>query len=226
MGQKVHPAGFRLVINKAWQGRWYAGRNYTELLHEDLLIRRTINSKLRDAGIPRIEIERGANQVAVTIHTAKPGIVIGKAGSKVDELKNFLERLTGKKVRVSIQEIRIPELEAVLVARNIAEQLERRVAYKRAMKQAVQRSMQRGAKGIKIVSAGRLGGAEMSRSEKERSGRVPLQTLRANIDYGTAEAHTTFGLVGIKVWIYKGDILPEPKKVVIEPVRVQEVAAP
>ncbi|MBI2863467.1 MAG: 30S ribosomal protein S3 [Chloroflexi bacterium] len=225
MGQKVHPAGFRLVINKAWQGRWYAGRNYTDLLHEDLLIRRSILTKLRDAGIPRIEIERGANQVAISIHTAKPGIVIGKAGAKVDELKNSLERLTGKKVRVSIQEIRVPELEAALVARNIAEQLERRVAYKRAMKQAVQRSMQRGAKGIKIIVAGRLGGAEMSRSETERSGQVPLQTLRANIDYGTAEARTTFGRVGIKVWIYKGDILPEPKKV-SQPARVQEVATP
>lgn len=223
MGQKVHPAGFRLVVNKAWHGRWYAGKNYTELLHEDLLIRRTILARLKDAGIPRIEIERGANQVAVTIHTAKPGIVIGKAGAKVDELKNQLERLTGKKVRVNIQEIRIPELDAHLVARNIGEQLERRVAYKRAIKQAVQRAMQRGAKGVKIAIAGRLGGAEMSRKESDRAGRVPLHTLRANIDYGTSEAATTFGRIGIKVWIYKGDILPEPKKVA-EPVRVQEVA--
>lgn len=209
MGHKVHPVGFRIGVIRSWLGKWYADRNYTELLHEDLRIRRTIQERFHDAGIPRVEIDRGANQVSVTIHTAKPGIVIGKGGQKVDELRGQLEKLTGKKVRLNIQEIRQPELDAQLVARSVAEQIERRVAYKRAMKQAVLRAMQRGAKGIKIVVAGRLAGAEMSRRESDRAGRVPLHTLRADIDYGTAEALTTFGLIGVKVWIYKGDVLPE-----------------
>ncbi|MBI3978762.1 MAG: 30S ribosomal protein S3 [Chloroflexi bacterium] len=212
MGQKVHPIGFRLGVIRSWQSRWYADKGYTDLLQEDLRIRRHIFKKLREAGIPRIEIERAANQVSVIVHTAKPGIVIGKGGARVDELKNELEKLTGKKVRLTIQEIRQPELEATLVARNIAEQLEKRVAYKRAIKQAVARAMQRGAKGVKVIVAGRLAGSEMSRRETEKAGQVPLQTLRADIDFGQAEAHTTFGRIGVKTWIYKGEILPERKE--------------
>ncbi|MBI2909904.1 MAG: 30S ribosomal protein S3 [Chloroflexi bacterium] len=213
MGQKVHPVGFRLGITKDWQAKWYAAdRHYPQLLHEDLRIRKSIQSRYPEAGISQVEIERGANQVSVTIHTARPGIVIGRGGQRVDELRGMLEKETGKRVRLNINEIRTPELDAYLVAKNVAEQLERRVGYRRAMKQVVQRTMMRGAQGIKIALGGRLGGAEMSRREKEREGRVPLHTLRADIDYGQTEAHTTFGLIGVKVWIYKGDILPEPKK--------------
>jgi small subunit ribosomal protein S3 len=209
MGHKVHPTGFRLGYIKDWQARWYADKKYTDLLMEDIAIRKMITTRLPDAGIPRIEIERGANQVTVTIHTAKPGIVIGKGGQKVDELRNRIEGMTEKKVRLNIQEIRLPELDATLVARSVAEQIERRVSYKRAIKQAVQRTMQRGAQGIKIIASGRLAGAEMSRREVDRDGRVPLHTLRADIDYGFAEAHTTFGVIGVKCWIYKGEVIPE-----------------
>ncbi len=208
MGQKVHPIGFRLGVHKNWQSKWYADKLYTEQLHEDLLIRRTIRNQYREAGISLIEIERAANQVTVAVHTSRPGVVIGRAGQRVDELRNTLEKLTGKRVRLNIQEIRFPELDAYLVARNVAEQLERRVGFRRALKQTVTRTMQRGAQGIKIAIAGRLGGAEMARREAERMGRVPLHTLRADIDYGLAEAHTTYGCIGIKVWIYKGDVLP------------------
>jgi small subunit ribosomal protein S3 len=211
VGHKVHPIGLRLGIIKDWESKWYAEKNYADLLHEDLRIRKLIRERLRDAAVTRIEIERSANQVTVTIHTAKPGIVIGKAGTKVEELRRQLEELTGKRIRLNIQEIKQPELDAQLVARSIAEQIERRVSYKRAMKQAVARAMQRGAKGIKIVVAGRLGGSEMSRRDREVAGKVPLQTLRADIDYGQAEALTTLGMIGVKVWIYKGDVLP-PKK--------------
>ena len=211
MGQKVHPIGFRLGIVKDWDTHWFAEKDYTRLLQEDIALRKMINTELRDAAVPRIEIERSANQVTITIHTAKPGIVIGKSGAKVEDLRRRLEEKTGKKVRVNIQEIRQPELDATLVARSIAEQLERRVAFRRAMKQAVTRTMQRGAKGVKAIIAGRLGGAEMSRREREVSGKVPLHTLRADIDFGTAEAHTTFGIIGVKVWIYKGEILLKPK---------------
>ncbi|MCL4459400.1 MAG: 30S ribosomal protein S3 [Chloroflexi bacterium] len=211
MGQKVHPTGFRLGITRSWDAKWYAEKGYRELLHEDLNIRRMIKQRLADAGISRIEIERSGNQVTVTIHTAKPGIVIGRSGTKVEDLRQHLERLTSKRIRVNIQEIRQPELDAYLTAKSIAEQIQRRVTYKRAMKQAITRAMQRGAKGVKIVVSGRLAGAEMSRREREVEGKVPLHTLRANIDYGFAEALTTFGLIGVKVWIYKGDILPEKK---------------
>ena len=211
MGHKVHPVGFRLGIVKDWDAHWFAEKDYTRLLHEDIELRALINRDLRDAGVPRIEVERSANQVTITIHTAKPGIVIGKNGAKVEELRRRLEAKTSKKVRVNINEIRQPELDATLVARGIAEQLERRVAFRRAMKQAVGRTMQRGAKGVKAIIAGRLGGAEMSRREREVSGKVPLHTLRADIDFGTAEALTTFGVIGVKVWIYKGEILPKPK---------------
>lgn len=210
MGHKVHPIGFRLGYIKDWQARWYADRgNYRRLLGEDIAIRTMIHRRLPDAGIPRIEIERNASQVTVTINTAKPGIVIGKGGQKVDELRQRLEGMTGKKIRLNIQEIRLPELDAYLVAKSVAEQIERRVSYKRAIKQAVQRTMQRGAGGIKIVASGRLAGAEMSRREVDREGRVPLHTLRANIDYGFAEARTTFGVIGVKCWIYLGDVLPQ-----------------
>ena len=211
MGHKVHPVGFRLGIVKDWDTHWFAEKDYTRLLHEDIELRALIMHDLRDASVPRIEIERSANQVTITIHTAKPGIVIGKNGAKVEELRRRLEAKTSKKVRVNINEIRQPELDATLVARSIAEQLERRVAFRRAMKQAVGRTMQRGAKGVKAIIAGRLGGAEMSRREREVSGKVPLHTLRADIDFGTAEAMTTFGVIGVKVWIYKGEILPKPK---------------
>ncbi len=222
MGHKVHPIGFRIGVIYDWQSKWYADKHYTGLLHEDLKIRRLIMTSLWDAGISKVEIDRNANQAVVTVHTAKPGIVIGRGGQKVDELRANLEKATGRRVRVNISEIRQPELDAYLVARSVAEQLQRRVAFRRAMKQAVSRTMQRGAKGIKIIVGGRLGGTEMSRRETEKDGRVPLHTLRADIDYGLAEAHTTFGRIGVKVWIYKGDILPEPK---VAPAPAEEAVA-
>ena len=213
MGHKVHPTGFRVGIIYDWQSKWYADKNYRSQLHEDISIRKRImNLGGTDAGISKVEVDRNANQMTVTIHTAKPGIVIGRGGQKVDELRTELEKNTGKRVRVNINEIRQPELDAYLVARSVAEQLQRRVAFRRAIKQSVQRTMQRGAKGIKITIGGRLGGSEMSRRETEKSGRIPLHTLRADIDFGMAEAHTTFGRIGVKVWIYKGDIMPEPKR--------------
>jgi small subunit ribosomal protein S3 len=219
MGHKVHPIGFRLGILYSWQSKWYADKNYTELLHEDLGIRKLILDKLSDAAVSRVELERNANQVIVTIHTAKPGIVIGRGGQKVDELRTELEKKSGRRVRVNIVEIRQPELDAYLVARSVADQLERRVAFRRAMKQAVTRTMQRGARGVKIQVGGRLGGSEMSRRETEKDGRVPLHTLRADVDFGQAEAHTTFGRIGVKAWIYRGDVVPEVR-------RPQEPAAP
>jgi len=211
LGQKVHPVGFRIGVIKDWHSKWYAEKEYTNLIQEDRAIRDLIGSKFKDAGISKVEIDRGANQVTATIHASRPGIVIGRSGQRVDELRTQLEAVTGKRVRVNIQEIRVPELDAYLVAKNIADQIERRVSYRRAIKQAVTRSMQRGAQGIKVLASGRLGGAEMSRKEKEMEGRVPLQTIRADIDYGIAVAHTTLGTIGIKVWLYKGDILPERK---------------
>lgn len=210
MGQKVHPHGFRLGIIYDWESKWFAEKDYTKRLHEDLELRRFVLSELPDASISHVEIDRNANLVTITIHTAKPGIVIGRGGTKVEELRNTLERFSGGRVRVNIQEIRTPELDAYLVARSVADQLERRVAFRRAVKQSVQRTMQRGALGVRVAVAGRLGGAEMSRRESDTQGRVPRHTLRANIDYGLAEAHTTFGRIGVKCWIYKGDILPEP----------------
>ena len=213
MGHKVHPIGFRLGIIKGWQSRWYAERDYKDVFAEDDLIRRTINKELANASVSRIEIERAAaNQVSVTIHTAKPGIVIGKSGEKVDRLRAVLEVKTKKRVRLNILEIRQPEMDAYLVARSVAEQLEKRVSFRRAMKQAVQKSMRANAKGIRIIVGGRLGGAEIARSEKEVEGKIPLHTLRADIDYGMAQARTTFGMIGIKVWIYKGDILPSKRR--------------
>ena len=224
MGHKVHPIGFRLGIIKGWQSRWYAERDYKDVFAEDDLIRRTINKELANASVSRIEIERAAaNQVSVTIHTAKPGIVIGKSGEKVDRLRAVLEVKTKKRVRLNILEIRQPEMDAYLVARSVAEQLEKRVSFRRAMKQAVQKSMRSNAKGIRIIVGGRLGGAEIARSEKEVEGKIPLHTLRADIDYGMAQARTTFGMIGIKVWIYKGDILPSKRREAGE--AVQELGA-
>jgi len=221
LGHKVHPIGFRLGViqdGQGWQSRWYAERDYKDVFAEDLLIRRLINKELFNASVSHIEIERAAaNQVAVTIHTAKPGIVIGKSGEKVDRLRATLEGKTRKRVRLNIIEIRQPELDAALVGRSIAEQLEKRVSFRRAMKQAVQKTMRANAKGIKVICGGRLGGAEIARSEKEVEGKIPLHTLRANIDYGLSEAHTTFGVIGIKVWIYKGDILPSKRREPGEP---------
>ena len=212
MGRKVHPIGFRLGIIKDGQARWYAEKGYRDQVHEDRRLRQMVTQRLSEASIAMVELERSANQVSVTIHTAKPGIVIGRGGQKVEELRQALERESAKKVRLNIQEIRQPEMNAQLVARNVVEQLEKRVAYKRALKQSVQRTMRLGAKGVKIEVAGRLGGAEMKRRAWEKLGRLPLQTLRADIDYGQAEAHTTFGLIGVKAWIYKGEILPPPKR--------------
>ncbi|MBV8445890.1 MAG: 30S ribosomal protein S3 [Candidatus Dormibacteraeota bacterium] len=207
MGQKVNPIGFRLGVYRNWDARWYADKEYTKLLHEDLAMRRLIGSRLRNAGVARIETERSANQLTVIIQTAKPGIVIGKQGQSVDALRDELERITGKKVRVTIHEIKTPELDAALVAENVASQLEKRIAFRRALKQTIMRSMRAGAKGVKIQVGGRLGGSEMSRREWDRDGRVPLHTLRANIDYGQAEARTTFGRIGVQAWLYLGDFV-------------------
>ena len=209
MGHKVHPTSFRLGIIFTWSSQWYADKNYGEMLAEDRMIRDSIAKSLREAGVSRIEIERNANQASISIHTAKPGIVIGRGGQKVEELRADLEKLTGRRLRLNINEIRAPELDANLVARNVADQLERRVAFRRAIKQAVQRTMQRGAEGAKIIVSGRLGGAEMSRRAVEMDGRVPLHTIRADIEYGFQEAHTVFGQIGVKVWIYKGERLPQ-----------------
>jgi small subunit ribosomal protein S3 len=213
LGHKVHPNGFRLGVIRGWESRWFANRNYKDLVLEDAKLREAIRKRLFNASVSRIEIERVAGtQISIAIHTAKPGIVIGKSGESVERLRQHLEEITKKKVRLSILEIRNPEVDAYLVARSIAEQIEKRVSFRRAMKQAVQKAMRAGAKGIKVIIGGRLGGAEIARSEKEVEGSVPLQTLRANIDYGLAEAHTTYGVIGVKVWIYHGDILPERQR--------------
>ena len=212
MGRKVHPFAFRLGFIRDWQARWYADKGYLNFLQEDLKLRRAIQSKYAEAGISLVEIERQANEVTITIHTARPGIVIGRGGQRVDEMRQYLEALIGKKIRLNIQEVRQPELDAFLVARAIADQMERRIAYRRAMKQAIFRTMQAGAKGIRVKCAGRLGGAEIARRLILHEGRVPLQTLRADIDYGFTEAHTMMGRIGVKVWIYKGEILPEAKE--------------
>ncbi len=212
MGQKVHPVGIRIGIIRDWDARWYAKKNYKELLHEDLAIRDFIKKALAQASVSRVEIERAANRIRISIHTGKPGMVIGRGGSGVEQLRKNLEKLTGKQVHVNIMEVKVPELNAQLVAENIASQLVRRIAFRRAMKQSVTRTMRAGAKGIKVACSGRLGGAEIARAEAYHEGTVPLQTLRADIDYGFAEADTTYGKIGVKVWIYKGEILPEAKK--------------
>ncbi|MBI2875086.1 MAG: 30S ribosomal protein S3 [Firmicutes bacterium] len=212
MGQKVHPYGLRLGINKDWLARWFAGKEYADLLHEDLAIRKQVLKRMRNAGISQIEIERAGNRIKIGIHTAKPGIVIGRGGVEVDNLRQQLEKTTGKQVAINILEIKTPELDAQLVAEGIASQLERRVAFRRAMKQAITRAMRSGAGGIKIQCKGRLGGAEIARAEWFREGRIPLQTLRADVDFGLAEAFTTYGQIGVKAWIYKRDLMPKARK--------------
>jgi small subunit ribosomal protein S3 len=208
LGQKTHPFGFRLGVIKTWRSRWYSEKEYAQYLHEDLRIRKFVKDRLIHAGVSSVEIERKASRVHVIIYTARPGIVIGKKGAEIENLKKDLKKYSSKEVSVTIQEIRRPETDAQLTAENVAMQLERRIAFRRAMKKTVLSSMKLGAKGIKIQVSGRLGGAEMSRTEWYREGRVPLHTLRADIDYGFAQAKTTYGIIGVKVWIYKGEVLP------------------
>lgn len=210
MGQKVHPIGIRLGIIKTWNSKWFARKDYKDFLYEDLAIQKFIKSNLFHAGVPKIEIERTGQKIKTTIHTARPGIIIGKKGAEVEKLKKKLEDMTGKELSIDIKEIRKPELDATLVAENIAMQLEKRIAFRRAMKKSVVSAIRFGAQGIKVACSGRLAGAEIARDEWYREGRVPLHTFRSDIDYGVAEAKTTYGRIGIKVWIYKGDILQEP----------------
>ncbi|HEV1992005.1 MAG TPA: 30S ribosomal protein S3 [Candidatus Dormibacteraeota bacterium] len=228
MGHKVHPNAFRLGVFRPWEANWFANpKDYTKMLHEDLEMRRVILARLRNAGIAKIETERSSNaQLTVTIHTAKPGIVIGKGGASVDQLREDLEKRFGNRVRISIQEIKQPELDAQLVAENIASQIERRISYKRAMKQAILRTMRSGAKGVRIYCGGRLRGAEMARREWDREGRVPLHTLRANIDFGRATASTTFGAIGVKCWIYKDTVAPKKVVAAAEVPPLADVIAP
>ena len=216
MGQKVHPKGLRIGIIKDWDSKWYADKDYSDLLHEDFKVRKYVKEKLFAAGVPKVEIERAANNLKILLYTAKPGIVIGRGGSEVEKLRQDLEKLTEKKVSINIVEVKKPELDAQLVAENVAAQLEKRTSFRRAMKQAVGRTMRMGAGGIRIAVAGRLGGAEIARTEWYSEGKVPLHTLRADIDYGFAEANTTYGKLGVKVWVYKGEILPEAKGAVEE----------
>ena len=209
MGQKVHPLGFRLGVIRTWDAKWYADKDYGELLYEDLKLRKYLKKRLHNAGVSKIEIRRAVDRnkkATIDIYAARPGIIIGKKGADVENLRKTLERMTGKEINLNIKEVKRVEMDAQLVAENVATQLERRVAFRRAMKRSVSAAMKFGAKGIKIACAGRLGGAEMARREWYREGRVPLQTLRADIDYGFAEAKTTYGVIGVKVWIYKGDI--------------------
>jgi len=210
LGQKVHPIGIRLGIIKTWNSKWFARKDYKDFLYEDLAIQKYIKSNLFHAGVPKIEIERTGQKIKATIHTARPGIIIGKKGAEVEKLKKKLEDMTGKELSIDIKEIRKPELDATLVAENIAMQLEKRIAFRRAMKKSVVSAIRFGAQGIKVACSGRLAGAEIARDEWYREGRVPLHTFRSDIDYGVAEAKTTYGRIGVKVWIYKGDILQEP----------------
>jgi len=228
MGRKVHPMGFRIGVIRDWQSKWYDDKHYAEFIIEDVNLRKAVQTKYNDAGIAQIDIERQANKVSVTIHTSRPGIVIGRGGQRVEEMRQYLEKvLIDKKVQLDIREIRQPELDAYLVARSVAEQMERRVAYRRAMKQAIFRTMQAGAKGMRILCSGRLGGVEIARRQLMHQGRVPLQTLRADVDYGFTEAHTTLGRIGVKVWIYRGDILPAaPVVVAADVAAVRATAAP
>ena len=212
MGQKVHPNGMRLGVIRDWESKWYAEKDYATLLHEDLKIREYIDGRLKDASLSQVEIERAANRVNITIHTAKPGMVIGKGGSEVEALRKQLNALTGKRVHINIVEVKRADLDAKLVAENIARQLEQRASFRRAQKQAIQRTMRAGAKGIRTMVSGRLGGADIARAEHYSEGTVPLHTLRADIDYAHAEADTTYGKLGVKVWIYRGEVLPEKKK--------------
>lgn len=213
MGQKVSPVGLRIGVIRDWESKWYADKDFAALLHEDLRIRKYVKGRLKDAAVSKIEIERAANRVNVSIHTAKPGMVIGKGGAEVENLRKTLSEMTGKRVHININEVKKPDLDATLVAENIARQLENRISFRRAQKQTITRSLRAGAKGIKTLVAGRLGGADIARSEGYSEGTVPLHTLRADIDYGTAEAHTTYGRIGVKVWIYRGEVLPARKNV-------------
>lgn len=210
MGRKVHPIGFRLKINKTWEGRWYAeGNDYVDQLHQDFALRELVREEAARAGVSRIEIERFPGKVKVVVHTAKPGILIGRKGDNVKKIRTRLEALVGKKIDLEIKEIKSPDLDAYLVAHNIADQLERRISYQRAMKRAIQQAIRQGGLGIRVEVSGRLSGAEMARTVNMREGQVPRQTLRADIDYALAEANTTYGRIGVKVWIYRGEVLPE-----------------
>ena len=211
MGQKVNPVGLRLGITRTWDSRWFENKQYRDWLHEDLGMRKLVDSLSRSAAVSKLEIERRANQIRVVISTAKPGIIIGKRGAGIEDLKKKLEKVSGKQVNVNVLEIKHPELDAKLVANNIVDQLEKRIAFRRAMRQAIQRTMKAGAKGIKVQVGGRLGGAEIARVERNFEGKVPLHTLRANIDYAHSEAYTTFGRIGVKVWVYLGEVLPDGK---------------
>ncbi len=208
MGQKVNPIGLRLGINRTWDSTWYADKKYAELLHEDLKLRKYVKNRLFAASVSRIQIERAANRIRITIHTARPGMVIGRGGAEADALRKDLEKMTGKQVSVNILEVKHAETDAQLIAENIASQLERRISFRRAMKQAMMRAERLGAQGIRMKTSGRLGGAEIARTEGYSSGKLPLHTLRADIDYGFAEAKTTYGKIGVKVWVYKGEVLP------------------
>ena len=210
MGQKTHPVGLRLGIIKTWDSRWFANRDYPDLLSEDLRIRRYLGQRLAQAGVSRVVIERKANKVTISIHTARPGIVIGRKGAQVDQIRDELQTITGREVYIEIQEVDKPELDSQLVAEHISRQLEQRIGFRRAMKKAVSSAMRRGALGIRVCCAGRLGGAEMARRETYREGRVPLHTLRADIDYSAVTCRTTYGTIGVKVWIFKGEILTKP----------------
>lgn len=212
MGQKVHPVGLRVGIIRDWDSKWFGGKDYADLLHEDIRIREYLQKRLQDAALSKVEIERAANRVNISIYTAKPGLVIGKGGKEVEALRLALAKLTGKKVHININEVKTPELDANLVAENIAQQLERRISFRRAMKQSIQRSLRAGAKGIRTQVSGRLDGKDIARTEGYNEGTVPLHTLRADIDYGFAEAHTTYGRLGVKVWIYRGEVLPTKNK--------------
>jgi small subunit ribosomal protein S3 len=209
MGQKTHPTGFRLGVIRSWDSRWFKEKGYAQWLHEDLKLRSYIHDKLKSAGIARVDIERAANKCKINVHTARPGIVIGKKGSSLEQLKKDLQKLTSSEVFLNIHEVRKAETDAQLVAESVAQQLERRVAFRRAMKKSIQTAQKFGAKGIRIAVAGRLGGAEIARREWYREGRVPLHTLRADIEYGFAQAYTTYGVIGCKVWIFKGEVLPQ-----------------
>lgn len=208
MGQKVHPVGFRVGVIRDWQSKWYAERDYQSFLHEDIRIRRHLKKKLKDAGVARVTIERAANKAKVYVHAAKPGLIIGKRGSSLDALRNELQKMSKTEVFLNIIEVRKVETDAVLVAENIAAQLEKRVSFRRAMKKAVTQARRAGAEGIKVICSGRLGGAEMGRTERYHEGRVPLHTLRADVDFGLAEAHTTYGVIGVRVWVFRGEVLP------------------
>jgi small subunit ribosomal protein S3 len=209
MGQKIHPVGLRLGITRTWDSRWFEKKNYQAWLHEDVAIRKYFGRMTRAAAISKVEIERRANQARVIVHTGKPGIIIGKRGVGIDEIRRNLEKLTAKQIQVNVVEIKVPELDARLVGQNIVDQLEKRIAFRRAMKQGIMRTMKAGARGVKVQVSGRLGGAEIARTERNHDGKVPLHTLRADIDYAHVEAFTTFGRIGVKVWIYKGEVLPD-----------------